>query len=998
MKRIFWVFLGGTAFLTTAHAASFDCEKASTKIEKLICSDESLSKLDDDLSAAYKSALQDDKQATAIRLNQMQWMKSRNKCSEIICIKDAYTTRIAQLTLETKVAIEAVSDPEMVRIPGKNYEMGKYVVTQKEWRDIMGNNPSHFSNCGDNCPVEEVSWNDIQEFLQKLNAKTGRQYRLPNEEEWEYACYGGYKTEYCGGNDPDSVAWYDKNSNRTTHPVGQKQANGYGLYDMSGNVWEWMQNESNGGRALRGGPWNVNSDFLRAADRNDGYAPANRDISIGFRLARTLPSRLVPPSAAVIDLPSSRRSEYIYLETVHNDGTQPCFHSVSAYQINASTGAITQVDSTPNVYIDSHQSVIVNPAGTFAYVVNYQTIRAYKINQSTGVLTEVERGGENGYGYGQFTVNSAGTFAYVTLPDTVQTYRINPSTGGLVRTDDSVNVGFNLEHITLNHAGTFAYVINDESTSSSIAAYKVNPTTGALIKVFSIPYADGLHAHSITLNHAGTLAYVGGSIRSAWSPSDNFILAYNVNPDTGSLTPVTGNPFKAKELPASITLNPAGTILYASNDTEVGRVSVYHINAKTGMLTEITGSPFATGHNPEGITFNHAGTFAYVTSSIGDSVLAYNINPDTGALSPISGNPSATGLGPVSVTVHPTGAFAYVPNSKDGTVSAYQINALTGVLTQIAGSPFEIVPNISSVIVNPAGTIAYMMNEGGDSVSAYRINKSTGALTKVTDSLFNGEEYISSVAINPKSNLAFVVHSSSGENTRYDPTYSQEGTVSVYSVNATTGAFTEVPGSPFDAGASPHTITINPAGTFAYVTNPETNIISAYRINTNGTLKKVSDKPLAAGRAPNSIVFNSIGTIAFVANGGSKGGVSAYSVNTVTGALTKVVSIPSGVDAKPISITINPTGTFVYVTNEGNDSISAFAVNAASGTLTPVEGGPFKTGASPKSVTINPAGTFAYLANFRENTVSAFSINITTGILTPVGNNPEFSNILRSCR
>jgi uncharacterized protein len=97
MKRIVWVFLGGMAFLTTAHAASFDCEKASTKIEKLICSDDALSKLDDDLSAAYDSALQDDKQATAIRHNQMQWLKSRNRCSEINCIKDAYTTRIAQL-------------------------------------------------------------------------------------------------------------------------------------------------------------------------------------------------------------------------------------------------------------------------------------------------------------------------------------------------------------------------------------------------------------------------------------------------------------------------------------------------------------------------------------------------------------------------------------------------------------------------------------------------------------------------------------------------------------------------------------------------------------------------------------------------------------------------------------------------------------------------------------------------------------------------------------
>jgi hypothetical protein len=176
----------------------------------------------------------------------------------------------------------------MIRIPGKNYEMGKYDVTQKGWRDIMGNSPSHFSSCGDTCPVEEVSWNDVHEFIQKLNAKTGKQYRLPTEKEWEYACYGGSRTEYCGGSNLDSVAWYDKNSNSTTHPVGQKQANGYGLYDMSGNVDQWMQNEYNGGRALRGGPWLGSSGDLRAAYR-DLIDPTNRNSIIGFRLARTLP-------------------------------------------------------------------------------------------------------------------------------------------------------------------------------------------------------------------------------------------------------------------------------------------------------------------------------------------------------------------------------------------------------------------------------------------------------------------------------------------------------------------------------------------------------------------------------------------------------------------------------------------------------------------------------------------------------------------------------------
>jgi hypothetical protein len=180
---------------------------------------------------------------------------------------------------------------EMIRIPGRNYELGKYEVTQAQWKAVMGDNPSRFTECGDNCPVEQVSWNDIQEFLQKLNVRTGKSYRLPTEVEWEFACYGGSPSEYCGSNEINAMAWYSDNSGKTTHPVGQKQANGYGLYDMSGNVFEWMQNKwdnEHDWRVLRGGSWLDLALMSRAANRNY-YDPAKRYFFNGFRLARTLP-------------------------------------------------------------------------------------------------------------------------------------------------------------------------------------------------------------------------------------------------------------------------------------------------------------------------------------------------------------------------------------------------------------------------------------------------------------------------------------------------------------------------------------------------------------------------------------------------------------------------------------------------------------------------------------------------------------------------------------
>ena len=180
--------------------------------------------------------------------------------------------------------------PEMVVItPG--YAMGKYLVTQKQWRDVMGRNPSFFSKCGDDCPVEQVSWDDAQEFLTRLNEKTGRHYRLPTEAEWRFACRGGAATTFCGSQRYQEVAWFAGNSGGHTHPVGQKQPNALGLYDMNGNVWEW----TNGCleydcdyRVLRGGSWIYDPGF-RGTSKRIGVARSYRLNEYGLRVVRTLP-------------------------------------------------------------------------------------------------------------------------------------------------------------------------------------------------------------------------------------------------------------------------------------------------------------------------------------------------------------------------------------------------------------------------------------------------------------------------------------------------------------------------------------------------------------------------------------------------------------------------------------------------------------------------------------------------------------------------------------
>ncbi len=256
---------------------------------------------------------------------------------------DKTITLTAGQVLNENIKLEegTSGDIEMVFVKGGTFEMGsnkgdgaekpihtvtvnsfymsKYEVTQKQWRAIIGNNPSYFK--GDDLPVENVSWYDVQEFIKKLNEKTGQHYRLPTEAEWEYAARGGNKSrgyKYAGSNNIDEVGWYWKNSgieqlkgvwdwdkiknNKCkTHPVGQKKPNELGIYDMSGNVWEWCSDwykakyyrhspqnnpqgpESGSRRVYRGGSWDYLATYCRVAYRHYWFPDSSRNY-LGFRL------------------------------------------------------------------------------------------------------------------------------------------------------------------------------------------------------------------------------------------------------------------------------------------------------------------------------------------------------------------------------------------------------------------------------------------------------------------------------------------------------------------------------------------------------------------------------------------------------------------------------------------------------------------------------------------------------------------------------------------
>ena len=198
---------------------------------------------------------------------------------------------------------ESDSEKPQHQVNLQKFYLGKYPITQEQYQAIMETNPSRFKDNPKN-PVECVSWDDAQEFCQKLSEKTGRKYRLSSEAEWEYACRAGTQTRYYFGDDEKQLgeyAWYSENSRTKTHPVGQKKPNNWGLFDMSGNVWEWCedgwhnnyQNAPTDGsswndnhsqtklRVLRGGSWDGDPWNCRSASRFD-YG--GRFDSFGFRV------------------------------------------------------------------------------------------------------------------------------------------------------------------------------------------------------------------------------------------------------------------------------------------------------------------------------------------------------------------------------------------------------------------------------------------------------------------------------------------------------------------------------------------------------------------------------------------------------------------------------------------------------------------------------------------------------------------------------------------
>ena len=397
------------------------------------------------------------------------------------------------------------------------------------------------------------------------------------------------------------------------------------------------------------------------------------------------------------------------------------------------------------------------------------------------------------------------------------------------------------------------------------------------------------------------------------------------------------------DLPTTLDPNSRNEILTvhvpASDIAAAGTAAVTVFNSPPGGGTSnsLTFTATPGGVDPQAIKVDPNGKFAYVANAgcnggVAGYISMYSINATTGALATIAPPASSLDSGGQSVTVDPSGKFAYVANvgddfESDGSLVSYTINPTTGALTSsgaINGNcPGLCVP--VSVVVDPTGKFVYAANGDGlipNNVATYNIvNATTGALVPVGEITVGG--YASSVAVDPTGKFVYVT-------TEATPPGSGDS-VSMFTINTTTGALTSI--GTIAAGAGPVSMTVDPTGKFAYVTNSASN------------------------------------------------DVSMYAVNGTTGALASVGTIASGTD--PVSIVVDPSGKFAYVTNFSSNDVSMYTIDGTTGALTPI--GTIAAGMSPTSIAVHPSGKFAYVTNSESNDVSIYSIDASTGVLTLIG-------------
>jgi 6-phosphogluconolactonase len=501
---------------------------------------------------------------------------------------------------------------------------------------------------------------------------------------------------------------------------------------------------------------------------------------------------------------------------------------------------------------------------------------------------------------------------------------------------------------------------------------------------------------SLTLAAASTclfsqVVYVANAL-------SNDVSAYSVDAGTGALTAIPGSPFPAWPVPigntfsqsgpAGVAVDPTGKFLYIADPLSGDSsdyISGFTINSASGALTAIPGLPFAVAiyMHLGGVAVDPTGKFLYISNLSSGIVSAYTINASSGALTAVPGSPFESAGGSVAVAMHPTGKFLYVTSvpynfsGGPGGVSAFTINAGSGALTVVPGSPFSTGPQPESVVVHPTGKFVYVSNESQcatcppGTISAYSVNASSGALTTIPGSPFPDAGLGPfGTAVDPAGKFLYVSNALGGS-------------VSTYAINAGSGALTAVPGSPFAGGGQPQGVAVDPFGKFLYVANPFSSTISAYTINpTSGALTPTPGSPFAAGKGPVAIAIRSQLIAPSLA-------ITAIAPNSATAggpAFTLTVTGTGFVSSGAVQWNGSPLATTFTSATQVSAAVPASLI-AAAGSASITVSNPGGMASKAVSFTINPV-SISISANGVVNAASHAGGAVSPGeIVTILGSN-----------
>jgi len=638
---------------------------------------------------------------------------------------------------------------------------------------------------------------------------------------------------------------------------------------------------------------------------------------------------------------------------------------VSAFSITAATGALTPVAGSPFAVHAGPRSITVDPSGKFMYVANgalrdvRANVSAFTIDATTGALAPISGppspGGDEPT---SVAVDPSGKFLYVAyaMSGTVSAFTINATNGALTPVEGSPFVtGSFPSSVAVDPGGKFLYVANQGSLLGvgDVSAFTINVTTGALTPVSGSPFAVGKSPYSVAVDPSGKFVYVANDDRYAEGLRPGTVSAFTIIAATGALTPVSGSPFDVGDGPTSVTVDPSGRFLYAVNRLSTN-VSAFKIDVRTGKLSPLSTTPLtATRGEPISIAMvagaapvKYKPKFAYVTNKASHSISTYSVDAASGALATLSGSPFATGAAtfPRSVALHPTGRFAYVAtewgrHDLDSTVSAYTIDAVTGALALVG--EFVAGSWSYSIAVDPSGRFVYGTSRYFNSLTAFTIDATTGAL--IAPGKYDAGTGPNSVAVDPTGRFVYVANQDSNN-------------VSAFTIDVTTGALTPVSGSPFAAGDGPRSVTVDPSGRFVYVANALGSLannrppsVSGYHIGKDGALTAIAGSPVSCVTGCEAVGVDPSGRYLYVTLNSNK--VSVYKIDGWTGGLTAWGAFATG--DGPRFVTVDPSGKFAYTANYVSGAVSAFSIDATNGSLVPVGGAPFAAGAQPTSIAVS---------------------------------------------